>query len=182
MSNREVLRLYVNGEDIMNRHSNRWIVDFVQMPMEQAQQYREPFKYVEKHVKPVRDKNNERATRENWWRHKGTVPAMRKALEPLSRFIATVKVAKHRMFVWLDPIALPSDRSIVISMDDHLHFGLLNSSPHVIGLWRQVERLRIDRSILRQLVLKPFPSRACWMRSKPKSNRRRGIWTRCAAF
>lgn len=54
VSNREVLKRYANGVDITRRSRDRWIIDFDQMPMEQAARYVVPFAHVEARVKPTR--------------------------------------------------------------------------------------------------------------------------------
>lgn len=58
---------------------------------------------------------------------------MRKALEPLARFIATPRVAKHRLFVTLDRSVLPDCQLVVIARDDDITFGILHSRFH--ELW-----------------------------------------------
>jgi hypothetical protein len=60
-----------------------------------------PFEYVREHVKPLRDKNNRKHRRENWWLHNDNNPKLRKALSRLSRCIVTPETAKHRVFVWM---------------------------------------------------------------------------------
>ncbi len=131
VSNRDVLKLFIGGKDITDNPDSRWIVDFNQMSLEAAQQFAIPFRYVQENVKPIRDKNNEKATRENWWRHKRTVPALRAALGQVSRFLATPRHMKHRAFVWFALNALPGDAlTVVVSDSDYMH-GLLNSSIHI---------------------------------------------------
>src|SRR5690606_5987087 len=58
---------------------------------------------------------------------------MRTALAPLSRFIATTRVAKHRLFSWLASPTVPDSRLIVFARDDDYAFGVLHSWAH--ELW-----------------------------------------------
>ncbi len=58
---------------------------------------------------------------------------MRAALKPLTRYIATPEVAKHRIFVWLPISILPDKKFIVIARDDDATFGILHSRIH--ELW-----------------------------------------------
>ncbi len=61
------------------------------------------------------------------------MPAMRKALANLKRYIATPRIAKHRIFAWLPKSILPDCQLIVISRDDDTTFGILQSRFH--ELW-----------------------------------------------
>jgi hypothetical protein len=58
---------------------------------------------------------------------------MRSALAPLSRYIATLTVSKHRLFAWLEHPTLPDHQLIVFARDDDYFFGVLHSEPH--ELW-----------------------------------------------
>ena len=51
-SNAEVVRPWVNGRDITDRSREMWIIDFNDMPLEQAALYELPFEYVNTHVRP----------------------------------------------------------------------------------------------------------------------------------
>jgi hypothetical protein len=57
---------------------------------------------------------------------------MRKALRGLSRFIVTPSVSKHRVFVWMDPVVLCNQKTIVFAREDDYFFGMLHSRPHEV--------------------------------------------------
>ena len=99
----------------------------------EAAKYEIPFEYVKANVKPERAKNNRVSYQKYWWIHGESRPAMRKALQGLQRYIVTVLVAKHRLFVWVPAIVSPSARVIVIARDDDYFFGVLHSRVH--ELW-----------------------------------------------
>ena len=132
--NSDVLRPWANGMDVTRRPSDTWIVDFgCTMPLADAALYETPFAHVEKHVKPTRENLRRDGHRIFWWRHGEARPGMRKALESLTRFIATPRVAKHRLFVTLDRSVLPDCQLVVIARDDDITFGILHSRLH--ELW-----------------------------------------------
>jgi hypothetical protein len=56
--NSDVVRPWLNGQDMSARPSDTWIVDFAEMPENVAALYEGPFEYVRLHVKPMRDHNN----------------------------------------------------------------------------------------------------------------------------
>ena len=67
----------------------------VDMSAREAALYEEPFRWVQKHVYPMRQKNRRKAYRKYWWRHVEPRPKMWAALDGLSRYIVTPRVAKH---------------------------------------------------------------------------------------
>ena len=140
-TNADVLKPWVNGMDLTRRPAGKWIVDFGwTMPVGEAALYEEPFRWTTKHVHPMRQKNRRSAYRENWWRHAEPRPKMWAALDGLSRYIATPRLAKHRLFAWLDERICPDSQLIVIARDDDTTFGILHSRFHEIwslrlGTW-----------------------------------------------
>ncbi len=135
--NSDVVKRRVNGRDIVQRDSNTWIIDFgSNMSLEEAAQYRFPFSYVEKHVKPVRAGNRIERLREKWWIHRVPGIDMRTAIQHLERYIATPAVAKHRLFVWLDKNVLADHQLYVFARCDDYFFGVLHSSVHEVWALR----------------------------------------------
>jgi len=65
---------------------------------------------------------------------------MRKALQPLSRYLATVLVSKHHLFVWLPAEVAPANRLIVFARDDDYFFGVLQSRAHEVWTLRMGAR------------------------------------------
>ena len=132
-SNADVLKPWVNGQDITQRSSGKWIIDFGDtMSESRAALYEAPFAYVKEHVKPFRQGNREKESREFWFRHWNPRPNMLEALDGLPCCIATPRVAKHRLFVWLDTRICPDCQLIVIARDDYTTFGILHSRFHEI--------------------------------------------------
>ena len=132
--NADVVVPWVNGLDLTRRPRDMFIIDFgTEMGEANAAEYQAPFTYIEEHVRPVRARNRRRAYRERWWRHAEPRPAMRRALAPLGRFIATPTIAKHRLFVWLPAATLPDQQLIAIAREDDYTFGVLHSRAH--ELW-----------------------------------------------
>ena len=132
--NTDVLKPWINGMDITRRPAGKWIIDFgPSMSEAEDALYETPFAYVERHVKPVRQRNRRRWRREIWYRHGEPGLNMRKALKGLSRYIATPRVAKHRLFVWCDSGICPDSAVTAIARDDDTTFGILHSRFH--ELW-----------------------------------------------
>ncbi|MBW6472661.1 MAG: hypothetical protein K0B14_06005 [Anaerolineaceae bacterium] len=133
-TNRDVIIPWVNGSDLTDRKRNMWIIDFgTFMDEEQASLYELPFKYVLENVKPLRLSNSIERFRKYWWIHRIPGEDMRKAIKKISRYIATIRVAKYRLFVWLENEVLPDCSLYVFSRSDDYFFGVLHSKPH--ELW-----------------------------------------------
>ena len=132
-TNADVLKPWVNGMDLTRRPAGKWIVDFgFEMTVGDAALYEEPFRWVKEHVWPTWNEQREAERRDQWWLHHRPRPNMWAALSGLSRYIVTPRVAKYRLFVWLDARVCPDSATIAIARDDTT-FGILHSRFH--ELW-----------------------------------------------
>ena len=130
-TNADVLRPWTNAMDLTRRPRGKWIIDFGdEMSEAEAALYEVPFTYALEHVRPIRQRNREKSSREFWFRHWNPRPAMWTALNGLPRYIATPRVAKHRLFVWSDVRICPDTRVVAIARDDDTAFGILHSRFH----------------------------------------------------
>jgi type II restriction/modification system DNA methylase subunit YeeA len=107
-----------------------YIVDFQSRTEADAALFEMPFEFIKQLVYPVRQKNNRLRRRELWWHHGEKNLGMRKALRNLRRYIASPRVSKHRLFVFVPVETLADSRVVVIARDDPYFFGVLESSIH----------------------------------------------------
>lgn len=129
-SNSDVLAPWINGMAVTKREPAMWIIDFFNMPETAANLYEAPFAYVAEHVKKARNVKPRDWYRAEWWQLYAQRPDMREALARLPRYIATPRVSKHRLFVWLDSIVLPDCALIAFARSDDYFFGVLHSRLH----------------------------------------------------
>ena len=127
-SNSEVVKPWINGRDITDRARGMWIIDFSDMPLEQAALYELPFEYANAEVRPKREASRSKIS--NWWLHERSRPELRQAVEGLNRYIATPRVSKHRLFAWVQKNVVTDSASIAIARDDDFTFGVLHSRFH----------------------------------------------------
>jgi len=131
--NSDVVKPWVNGQAITRRNPDKWIIDFgTNMAESVAALYEAPFSHVDEYVKPYRNKVRRERTRRNWWIHEEARVSLREALRELPRYIATPRVAKHRLFVFLPVCVLPDTRLNVIALPDDSSFGILHSRIHEV--------------------------------------------------
>ena len=130
-TNADVLKPRVNGDDLMARPSDRWIIDFgSSMSEKEAALYEAPFSRVVDKVKPKRLSNQRKSRRERWWIHGEARPGMWRAIRHLPRFIVVPRTSKHRVFVWLEGGSFPTSSLVVIARTDATTFGILHSRFH----------------------------------------------------
>ena len=129
----DVLRPWMNGMDVTRRPADKWIIDFGwEMSEADAALYEAPFAHVLEKVRPERDTNRRLSYRQFWWRHVEPRQGMARAVSTLKRFIGTVRVARHRLFVWLQRPTLPDGRLVIIARDDDVMFGIMHSRFHEV--------------------------------------------------
>jgi type II restriction/modification system DNA methylase subunit YeeA len=136
--NSDVVRPYFNAYDILRGSRKMWIIDFgCETSLEEAALYELPFEHVQQIVKPAREQVKIEKHREYWWLHRIPACDMRKAIMQLGRFIATPRVSKHRIFVWLNNGVIPDCQLYVFARADDYFFGVLHSTLHELWALRQ---------------------------------------------
>ena len=132
--NADVLFPRIVAIDIVRRPMDRWVIDFGTHPsLEEAALYERPFQHVATFVYPYRQTVRRERTKARWWVYEEARVALRKRLQGLPRYIATPRVSKHGIFVWLDATAKPDTAIDAIARDDDTTFGILHSRFH--ELW-----------------------------------------------
>ncbi len=139
--NSDVVRPVASAIDLVQGSRGVWTIDFRLMTEDEAAQYEMPFEYVRQYILPERQ--NRRADfRGCWWQYARPRPDMRAALKGVSRYIATPRVSKYRIFVWLSSDVLANDGTIVFAREDDYFFGVLHSSLHEVWARRMGTQLR----------------------------------------
>ena len=84
--NSDVIRPWVNAQDITGRPRGMFTIDFgVTMSESEAALYEQPFEYLRRHVYPKRQENNRESYRTKWWLHGEPRPELWGKLEGLRR-------------------------------------------------------------------------------------------------
>jgi type II restriction/modification system DNA methylase subunit YeeA len=131
--NSDVLRPYFNGDDITKRPSGSWVVDFDSRSSEEAAKFEAVFDYTVQHIKETRLKSNSSNRPKLWWLFGRNRPEFRFTAVAHDRFLATARVAKHRVFVWRDGCSLPDSATVGFARSDDFFLGILQSRFH--GIW-----------------------------------------------
>ncbi len=158
--NKNILKLFSMGANLAQNPQGkpeRWIIDFSDMPLEDASDYKLPLQHVKAFVKPEREQNREAVMREKWWRFKRTNAAMRKAIANLSCYFTVPRVSKWAIFIPAPLDWLPGDKSVVVASDDFYIFGLLTSKVHRTWMHAQKSTLKADIAYTHNTCFETFP-------------------------
>ena len=154
--NSDVVVPYLIGQEIGGHPKDRFIVDFGLMTEKEAALYERPFAYVAA-VKAHRAAMTQPEALAIWWQHWRSRQEMREALRPLTRYIATSRVAKHRIFAWRNWPVLPDNAVVVIARDDDTTFGILHSKFHQIWALRMGTALQNRPRYTSTTTFETFP-------------------------
>lgn len=158
--NAEVVKPFSMGSNLAKRplgQPDRWIIDFADQSLEEAETYPLPFAQVKALVRPERQNNRRETTRLNWWRYGEKRPAMRAAIEPLSGYFAVPRVSKWAIFIPMQKDWLPGDLNVVLASDDVYVLGLVTSSVHRIWLHAQKSTLEDRTRYTHDTIFETFP-------------------------
>ena len=130
-----VLRPYRNGRDLTSRPRGVRVIDLFGFCAEEVRdRFPEVYQHVLERVKPERD--SKAHTKDGagyarlWWLHGKPRQELRKYLQGLNRYIATVETAKHRTFQFLDAEVAPDNMLIAIANEDAASLAILSSAVH----------------------------------------------------
>lgn len=138
LPNSDVIVPWVNGLDVTRRPRHMFIIDFgIAREETECAKYEGPFLHLLLQVKDERMKNKRALYAKYWWRHVEPRPGMLAALQPLARFLTTVRVSKHRLFRWFEAPTLPDSSMFAFARDDDYCFGILHSRLHEV--WARVQ-------------------------------------------
>jgi hypothetical protein len=145
--NAEVVKPFSMGSNLAKRpmgQPDRWIIDFAEKSLEEAETYPLPFAQVKELVRPERQTNRRETTRLNWWRYGEKRPAMRAAIEPLSSYFAVPEVSKWAVFIVCESTWLCGNKNKVVASEDLFVLGLLTASIHRAWMHAQKGTLKGD--------------------------------------
>lgn len=164
------IRLYRNGRDLTDRPRGAMVIDLFSLSADEVRsRFPEVYQHVKLEIKEKivvrdgkeqyvgRDWNNREYRKLNWWLFGENVPDLRKALTNLSRYIATVETAKHRVFQFLDAAILPDNMLVAIAVNDGHAHGFLSSRFHVIWALSQGATLEDRPRYSKSRCFDPFP-------------------------
>jgi hypothetical protein len=130
-----VVKPYVVTKDLTDRADqspSRYAVDFDDMSLEAAEEFRLPMDHVRQVVLPRRETLREKKPRvaENWWQYEARQPSMRKAVRELPRVLLGPQTAKYWFVTWVANGWVYSHMVTVFAFEDDRHAAVLSSTFH----------------------------------------------------
>lgn len=155
-----VIRDYRNGRDLASRAREVKVIDLFGLAEAEAQtRFPAIYNHVHSTVFPHRSSNNRASYREKWWTFGEPRADLRKALQGLPRYIATIETAKHRVFQFLPAAVTADNKLIVIPLADAFDLGVLSSNVHQVWALAAGGRLGVgnDPVYVKSRCFDPFP-------------------------
>jgi hypothetical protein len=137
----DYIRPYRNGRDLAAHSRNAFVIDlFGLSETDVRQRFPEVYQHLLATVKPERDLNRRETYRQNWWVFGEPRRELRPAMAEISRLIATVDTARHRIFQFVPSAYVLDDKLVIIASDQSDILAILSSRIHVcwalrVGGW-----------------------------------------------
>lgn len=149
---------HVGGNELTQRRRGEFVIDFYGLTDAEARQrFPAAYQHVLEAVKPERDRNSDRGFRERWWLFGRTRPEIRRANEQLTRYIATTRTSKHRIFQFLDATDVANHEIVVVSSQDAGQLAVLSSNLHRVWALRAGGTLEDRPRYNKGGTFDPFP-------------------------
>ncbi len=167
------IRPYRNGRDLLQQPRDVLVIDLFGLDEKEVRQrFPEVYQHVydQVYVKKWnpdanggkgawegREVNRRESYKRLWWIHGEPRKDLRPAIAGLGRFVATVEIAKHRIFEFLGGDVTPDNRIVVIATDNAFDLGVLSSNSHVAWSLFSGGTLEDRPSYSKSQVFDPFP-------------------------
>ena len=133
------IRDYRNGRDLTGQPRGVMVIDLFGLNADEVRkQFPEVYQHLWSTVKREREATFQRSGVKDsetyarlWWLFAKPRQELRQAIARVSRYIATVQTAKHRIFQFLDRSILPDIKLVAIAAEDAFQLGVLSSRLHV---------------------------------------------------
>lgn len=131
--NAERICPYLGGEELNTsptQSPSRFVINFGQMALEEAERWPDLVEKVRRDVKPERDKNNRENYRKFWWLFGEYRPGLFSALHSVERCLVTARVTKHLCFSFQATNVVLNEKLYVFPLESHCCFTVLQSRVH----------------------------------------------------
>lgn len=128
-----VLQPYLTGGDLLGTPdgcASRWVINFQDWPLEQAEEWAGSIGRVRQLVKPDRDNVKRESYRTRWWQFAERCAALYAAIAHLDRVLVVPQTGKFLPVTYAPVDQVFAQSVMVLAYDDDFHAGLLNSGIH----------------------------------------------------
>lgn len=158
--NKDVLFPFLNGEDLNSRPNqspSRWVINFRDWPIEQAEAYIDCMKIVREKVKPERDLNNRPIRRQQWWRFGDYAKGLELTISGMKRVLAIALTSRTCAFTFAPSNITFSHATGILALDRYCYLALLQSAFHVEWAFNYASSMKGDLRYTPSDCFETFP-------------------------
>ncbi|OGR08293.1 MAG: restriction endonuclease, partial [Deltaproteobacteria bacterium RIFOXYD12_FULL_50_9] len=158
--NNQVVLPIINGDEINNHPAqlpNRYTIYFSDFTFDKAQAFDGPLRYLEAHVKPLRDNHKELSLRTKWWLYKRPTRDLYIALQTLGRCFVVSRTTKHLCFSGSTTDNVFSKALAIVTTNKWDVFAVLQSGFHDVWARKYSGSLKQDLRYTPSDCFETFP-------------------------
>jgi len=128
----QIIHPFITGRDITQASEQRFAIDVNHLSESEFRvKYPKTYQWLLQTVKPERNINNDSRLKREWWRYRRSNASIRNGVKQLSRYIATTRTAKHRVFQFFNSNVMAESGVVMIFLEDAYYLGILSSKVHI---------------------------------------------------
>jgi hypothetical protein len=159
--NKEVIQLYLNGDDITNSPNhiaNRYVINFQDYEEKYCQEnYHECYDIVFNLVKPERDKVNRATRKKYWWKFAERAPNLYNSIKWNKTVLVQAQTSKQLCPVFVPANQVFSLMCVVFQSESYLQLSLLCSNIHDVWAWKYCSTNSISLRYTPSTAYETFP-------------------------
>ena len=133
--NTERIKPYIGGEELNNSPTHdhhRFIINFDDLPEDQARRWPDLFAIVKDKVKPIRDQQKRDVYRERWWQFAEKQRSLYQAIKGMPRVLANSEVSPYLSFAFLPTGWIYGHTLYVFALPTYSAFSSLQCRSHEV--------------------------------------------------
>lgn len=128
-----IIKPFVNGRDLVQSSRALFVIDAFGLSAEEFRTlHPKLYQIILERVKPGRDQNRRASYRDRWWIFGEPNLTFRDLSASASRYIATTRTAKHRIFSFVPSNTIAESKLVVIGSPDAFVLGVLSARAHLV--------------------------------------------------
>lgn len=156
--NSERIFPYLGGEEVNSNPDqgfDRYVINFGQMELSEAERWPDLLKIVRDKVKPERDRSSH--ARAKWWHFERPRDELYDAIRPLARCLVTAIVSKHLIFSFQPTNRIFSHKIFSFPISTSSAFSNLQSRIHSVWTWLLSSTMKTDLNYSASDCFETFP-------------------------
>ena len=163
--NAERIFPFVSGEEVSGsaRHaSQRFVINFGDMPLHEAERWPDLLSIVEAKVRPERTRQNDPGAKEKWWQYIRPRPELHAAIAHLTEVLVNPLYGAHLSFAFLPARTVFANKLNVLTFALKADFALLQARPHEVWARNFSSTLKDDLAYAPSDCFETFPFPPNW--------------------